>query len=453
MLKLALLLIGAGDLGRNWRWLLALGLLVTLSGGVILIDTTDHITLLTLEGFGWGLVIKGLLQITFGALSHWGAGFLLYALTGLVSVITGLLIVDFPMQVDFLASTLFGAAFLINGLFQCAAAWVIRFPGWKMAGLSGLEHLALGAVIAYGGWQDDQHWVIPLLLSLGAILWGLSMITTALRLRWIDRSPLSSVPSLLALPQLWSGLLNHRLERFREQLRSGNLDTIVKDIARQADDPAASHLTLYIWTPTDSADAGTAEGPPVIRRYIAAVDAKGTISTGHSALFMPPDIYLSLYPRDDFHPADTFLDDLRSHDVEGYFFSSYDAEVASWMPANVTLQFQRIKPNQLRWFWALFQRDCSYNLTNRNCSVAVALALDVALAGSLGGSNTLWTLVRLMTSRSLWIAALVRRQAEEMVWTPGLLLDYSLAIHRLVEESAHDPLFSLADQPQPDSPA
>lgn len=453
MLKLALLLIGAGDLGRNWRWLLALGLLVTLSGGAILLDASDHVTLLTLEGFGWVLVIKGLLQITFGVVSHWGAGFLLYAVTGLVSMVCGLLIVDFPMQVDFLASTLFGAAFLINGLFQCAAAWVIRFPGWKMAGISGLEHLALGAVIAYGGWQNDQHWVIPLLLSLGAILWGLSMITTALRLRRIDRSPLSTMPSLMALPQLWSGLLNHRLEHFREQLRSGQLDVIAKDIARQVTDPAASHLTLYIWTPTDSADTGIAEAPPVIRRYIAAVDAKGTISTGHSALAMSPDIYLSLYPRVDFHPADSFLEDLRSHDVEGYFFSSYDAEVASWMPANVTLHFQRIKPNQLRWFWALFQRDCSYNLTNRNCSVAVALALDVALAGSLGGQNTLWTLVRLMTSRSLWLAALVRQQAERMVWTPGLLLDYSLAIHRVVEESTDDRLSKRANQPPPDLPA
>ncbi len=436
MLKLALLLIGAEDLSRNWRWLLALGLLVFLSGLVIFVDASDHITVLTLEGFGWLIVLKGLLQLSYGFGSQWGAGFLLYAISGLVSIVVGLLIVDFPMEVDFLASSLFATAFVINGLFQLVTAWVIRFPGWKVACLSGLGHLVLGGMMTYGGWQKDQHWVIPLLLGLGAALWGSSMIATALQLRRIDRSALTMAPSLITLPRLWSRLLNRRFMVLSQQLLNGAFDEIGRALAsRQYAGEASPDLTVYVWTPTESADNGAAEGPPLVSRYVAAVDTKGKISTGHAALEMPPEVYVSLYPRQELNATAGagFLQELHSHDIEGSFLPSYAAEVASWMPATVALRFTRFNPTNLCWFAALFKQDSSYNLTNRNCSVAVALTLDAALAGSLAGGNILWTLIRLITSRHLWVAALVRKRAEAMVWTPGLVLDYSLAMQRLLD--------------------
>lgn len=102
MLKLALLLIGSRK-QRNWRWLLALGLLGVFVGLVIFVDASHHITVFDPEGFGWLIVLKGLLQLSYGSGSQWGAGFLLYAISGLVSIVVGLLIVDFPMEVDFLA--------------------------------------------------------------------------------------------------------------------------------------------------------------------------------------------------------------------------------------------------------------------------------------------------------------------------------------------------------------
>ena len=51
---------------------------------------------------------------------------------------------------------------------------------------------------------------------------------------------------------------------------------------------------MHVWTAAGA--AGLAEERHLIERYIAAADPSGRISTGHSALEMPPDVYISHYP-------------------------------------------------------------------------------------------------------------------------------------------------------------
>ncbi|OQV65903.1 hypothetical protein AK51_14940 [Serratia nematodiphila DZ0503SBS1] len=54
---------------------------------------------------------------------------------------------------------------------------------------------------------------------------------------------------------------------------------------------------MYVWTPI-----GAAKDPRrryIVDRYIAAVDGGGNISTGHAALALVPDVYISHYPLND----------------------------------------------------------------------------------------------------------------------------------------------------------
>jgi hypothetical protein len=55
-------------------------------------------------------------------------------------------------------------------------------------------------------------------------------------------------------------------------------------------------LIVHVWTPVGSAASPRSKHRLLIDRYIGAVDGKGMISTGHAALELAPDIYISHYP-------------------------------------------------------------------------------------------------------------------------------------------------------------
>jgi hypothetical protein len=108
-------------------------------------------------------------------------------------------------------------------------------------------------------------------------------------------------------------------------------------------------------------------------------------------------------------------------------------EVASRGEADERVKFHHFNAAQLRAFWESYRQDATYNLTNRNCAVAVALALDAALEGSLGGRGMWLPFLRLLANPDVWLAAILRARAESMTWTPGLVLDYARAMRRVVE--------------------
>jgi hypothetical protein len=192
---------------------------------------------------------------------------------------------------------------------------------------------------------------------------------------------------------------------------------------------------VHIWTPV-----GSAENPErrlLIDRYVAAVDGKGMISTGHSSLELLPDIYISHYPLLEIdHSPEDFVHSLRAtaeNDVPGKFQPSYALESADWCPADAQVEFHTYDANRLRAHWEAYRRDNTYNLTNRNCSVTVAVALEAALEGMLDDGTAWRHFFLLVANPDLWIAALLRARAESMTWTPGLVLDYARALHSIVE--------------------
>ena len=120
----------------------------------------------------------------------------------------------------------------------------------------------------------------------------------------------------------------------------------------------ATPLLVRVWTPTGSAKDALPQ--PLIDRYVAAVDAHGVISTGHAALEVAPDLYMSHYPAQEIdHSPDDFrrlLRATRDNDVPGLFQPSYAVESAAWCPCTAQVAFERYNGARLRAFWALYRQ-------------------------------------------------------------------------------------------------
>lgn len=412
MIRLAILLIGFETMRRQWRLLVAFGLFWGLLGLFIMADAADGVTAVVTETFGYLLVAEGLVAVllTLGLGRHRGRFFLARAL---VMMALGLLIIDLPWRNDIANSLLFGIAFLVDGVIRLAAAFLVRYPRWKM--VAGLAAVEIGlAGLAFASWPISYTKTVPFCIGVALFLSGFTFVRLALNLR-----------SLPPEPGQWPLFLRSRWLPPPLDLREGQL-------LQQAE-----LLAVRVWTP-----AGRGEDVrhrPVVDRYIVAVDRRGVVSTGHAALECGAELYISHYPAAELDLAmNDFTRAIRAdeqNNVPGRFQPSYSYEASQWREADALVKFHRFDPMKLAAFWSAYRQDDTYNLTNRNCSVVVAMALETALEGVLKTDKVWRAFLRLLVNPDLWLAAILRGRAEAMTWTPGLVLDYAQALRRVVHPS------------------
>ncbi|TCH97153.1 protease [Roseococcus sp. SYP-B2431] len=414
MIRLALLLTGATALRARWPALMAAGVAACGLGLLILLDTSDGATVVATHAFGYILVLSGALGLL-GTLSPQIRANRMVLVRAGGLLVLGLLIVDLPWNNQIANSLLFGLAFLIDAVLRIAGAWVLRFRRWRVAIAGGLVEAGL-AMLAISNWPLSYHLTVPFAIALLLIMNGITLARMGLALR---RLPPDA--SILSIPGFGPPGWYEHLEEVR-----------AVGLPEMSGRPA---MVVRIWTPTGSAEIATRR--PVVDRYIAAVDKSGKISSGHAVLDFAPHLYISHYPAEETERAAAgFLQQLRAtaeNDVPGRFLDSYRYEVDTWFPADAHIAFRRFNAARLLIHWAHYSRDRTYNFTRRNCSVAVAVALDAALEG-MGGSGPLWRrLPRLLLNPDLWVAAALRRRAETLTWTPMLVYDYARALRRVVE--------------------
>ena len=416
MIRLVLLLLGAEATRRRWRSMCIVGVLWLATGLAIIGDDTDGVTVIATQSFAYFLIAEGLLALflTIGARGYRSRFFLARAVALLV---LGLLIVESPWRNHLTNSILFGAAFLIDGIFRAAASIVLRFPRWRvMLAGAGLE-LVL-ALLLFSSLAAAYDMTVPLCVGIAMCLTGFTILRFALQLRRLPPDAAVTTLSLFG-----------RRDRFVRSAPQRYLPRAPEEPARH------KPLTVRVWTPSGS--IADPQARPLLDRYIATVDRKGVISTGHAALQLLPDIYISHQPIEQIRRSGAeFGQILRAtaeNDTVGHFWGSYEEEVANWCAADERVKFHHYNAAQLHAFWESYRQDTTYNLTDRNCAVAVALALDAALEGSLGGHGMWLRSLRLLANPDLWLAAVLRARAETMTWTPGLLLDYARAMRRVVE--------------------
>jgi uncharacterized membrane protein HdeD (DUF308 family) len=413
MVRLLLMLFGAERMRPLGLMMLAAGGLWTVLGLFTMLDAVDGITLLAINGFAALLLVQGIAALIAAAVTR-RAVWRFNLVRGLALTVIALIVLDWPIEFRIADYFLFALAFLLDGLVRIGLGLGLRFPGWRVAVRGGLIEIVFAALI-WADWPLDEAITIPFCLGVAMVLGGVMVIRAGQALRGLTPGQ-----SLLTLPI------------FYNQPAMANLPPL----AQSAPAPQPQPIVLRVWLPPET--LRRRRRLPVFERYIVALSRRGHASTGHASLEQGPEVYISHYPQDDpdLSPSDFLRWVRQAEPAPGYFRPDYASEGEVWRNPPRQLCLAHYSPARLRAFWAAYRQVDGYNPVTRSCSVAAALALDAALEGVLADRPFLPTLLRLLTSNEVWLAAMLRRRAEALAWTPGILWDYANLVNGVVEATA-----------------
>jgi len=169
------------ELAQYWGWLLALGIGL-LALGVAAVARAFTATIASMLFFGWLLVIASGIEIAQAVMvGHW-AGFFHHLLAAILFGVIGLLLVTRPLISAEAVTLVMAIFFLIGGLFQLIASFVVALPGWGWQALDGIITIILGALVL-AQWPASGLWVIGLFIGIDLIFYGFAWIALALGLR------------------------------------------------------------------------------------------------------------------------------------------------------------------------------------------------------------------------------------------------------------------------------
>ena len=409
MVQLLLILCGSRVVRRNWWMLFFFGIFWMGIGAFIFSNALFSKTRISPIWFTIPLLIDSALSLAAAFAVGGTARSLRLSKAGTLLCVS-LLIIFAPRYSGVIIGILVGLFLMIDAAWRAGSAWVLLYQGWRRT-------LCFAVVEFLAGVWSIVPWPTHWAGSVGADAGTLLMLSAAgmcgmgLRLRRLPEG----MSILNAMNRAWTRSPDKRpLPGY----------TVTPRLDREPWD-----VTVHVWTPTEQL-ASINQG---VSRYVAARDRKGVISTGHAALELPPDVYISHYPAVEIdRDQSEFRKTLRStadNDVDGTFMPSYPEESAGWCPSTMQVRLSGLNTAAIRHFWSLYRADTTYNLTNRNCSSAVAHALDVGLEGFLerhAHPSGFW--LRLLFTPECWVAGFMRQRAAAMTWTPGLVLDYARAI-------------------------
>src|SRR5215472_10681718 len=139
---------------------------------------------------GWIFLLSGLVGLVIMFLAPDVPAFLWSLLTAALSLFVGVLLLWHPVEGAASLTLVLVAFFIVEGIFQIAAA--IRYRNmlpdtWGWVLMSGIVDLALAALII-SGWPGSADWVLGLIVGINLITSGLAITMMAMAGRSIVRS-------------------------------------------------------------------------------------------------------------------------------------------------------------------------------------------------------------------------------------------------------------------------
>lgn len=405
--------MGGPALRSGWPYLAGLGVMCVAASAGIVIDLLQHGSVsFPLYVLGMFLVLEGGAEALSAIYAPAGIAWPSLAKSAAL-IVFGAAVFLVPHDSGLCISLVFAAVFLLDGGFRVISCCLMRCRRWMRKLTLGCAEMALSIFIA-ADWPLSPHVIVPLGFALLLVGWGINLLVMAAQ---IHALPINT--SVTALPLFT-----------RTGLRAPHgLGYVHPPISQQS---PTTPLNVYIWTPVGSGDVVGRR--PWFDRWVAAIDHRGEVSTGHTSVEMGDEMYISLYPADDVsRDFRGFLKTLRAKeefDVEGCFLPSLEKEIKAWCRPDKRLTLQHYNQQALRNYWQSNASDTRYNLTSRNCSTSVMQAVDVATEGLLGerGLKGFWVLF----NPDFWLLSLVRSRAEGMTWTPGLVMDYCILLRHVL---------------------
>ena len=170
----------------NWLWFVVVGALLVLLGSIAL-GAIVVASLAAAIAIGAILILGGVIEIVGSIWSRRWSGFFLHLLSGLLSIVVGVLFLRAPANALFALTLLIAAALLVSGSFKIVAALSFRFAAWGWALASGLIDLVLGILI----WHElpaSAFWVVGMFVGISLIFRGFNWLALGLALRTIPKS-------------------------------------------------------------------------------------------------------------------------------------------------------------------------------------------------------------------------------------------------------------------------
>jgi len=169
----------------NWLWFVILGIALVVLG-IIALGSIVIASLAAAVVIGALLLVAGAGEVVGAFWCRGWSGFFLELLSGVLSIVVGLLFLRAPLNA-LAALTLLVACFLmVGGVFKIVAAVSYRFAAWGWSLASGIIDVILGVMI-WQEWPASALWVIGLFVGINLLFRGINWIALGLALRALPR--------------------------------------------------------------------------------------------------------------------------------------------------------------------------------------------------------------------------------------------------------------------------
>jgi uncharacterized membrane protein HdeD (DUF308 family) len=171
---------GFAEVQRKWGWYFALGIFLIVLG-FIASGMAVATTMVSVVALGWVLLVAGAGLVVLSFLTGNWSGFLLTLAAGVLSLITGIAILSYPVSGAVAITMMIGILLIALGIYRSVASIVMQFPSWGWSLVSGIVDFVLGAVLLRN-LQNTSLWFLGLAIGIDLILHGFAWIMFSLRL-------------------------------------------------------------------------------------------------------------------------------------------------------------------------------------------------------------------------------------------------------------------------------
>ena len=169
----------------NWFWFVILGIALVVLGTVAL-GSVVIASLAAAVAIGLLLLLGGAAECVGAFWCRGWSGFFLELLSGVLSIVVGLLFLRAPVGALAALTLLLACFLMVGGIFKIVAALSYRFAAWGWSLAGGIIDVILGVMI-WQEWPASALWVIGLFVGINLLFRGVNWIALGLALRSLPR--------------------------------------------------------------------------------------------------------------------------------------------------------------------------------------------------------------------------------------------------------------------------
>jgi uncharacterized membrane protein HdeD (DUF308 family) len=171
-----------GEFRSRWGWFVALGILMIVAGFIALMSVFLA-TVVSVLFVGWMMIFSGVVEIVHGfQMKQWGR-FFLWMIIGALYVLGGVFAIMNPVLASAYLTLVLGVFLIVAGVIRIVLAMQMRSgSSWAWVALSGVVTLLLGAIIVMH-WPVSSLYTLGLFLGIDLVIAGVSWLTAGLAFR------------------------------------------------------------------------------------------------------------------------------------------------------------------------------------------------------------------------------------------------------------------------------